>query len=101
MRVMVFGVMSMQGKSAKTGMAYNMARLYVASDLTNKATEAYKRRGAGFEAAEVDLEESAVDAFLGLTYPAILTLETSMRMQGGKLAPVVTGLIQEKARAAA
>lgn len=96
MRVMVFGAMHMVGKSAKTGAAYDMSRLYVASDLVSKTTDAYKRVGTGFEAAEVECEPSVVEAFIAKQqrFPAVLDLVTDMRMQGGKLVPVVTGLAE-------
>lgn len=97
MKVMVFGVMRMQGRSAKTGAAYDMSRLYVASSIQPKATEAYVREGAGFESAEVELDPAAMPVFVALKYPIVLDLETDMRLQGGKLVPCVTGIAQKAA----
>lgn len=101
MRVMVFGAMHMTGKSRKTGAAYDMARLYVASDIRPASKEDYVRVGCGFEAAEVDCEPEVVAALVGRTFPAILTLKTEMRLQGGKFVPVVTGLLADEKRQAA
>lgn len=100
MRILVFGAMHMRGKSAKTGAAYDMARLYVASDIRNGSKEHYTRTGVGFEAAEVDCEPSVVESLMGRTFPAILTLETEMRLQGGKFVPCVTAVLDEKKAAA-
>lgn len=102
MRVMVFGCMHMTGKSAKTGAAYDMSRLYVASDLVSKTTEVYKRTATGYEAAEVECEPQVVEQFIASQqrFPAVLDLVTDMRMQGGRLVPVVTGIVQAEKRAA-
>lgn len=99
MRVLVFGGMHMRGKSAKTGAAYDMARLYVASEIKSQAKEAYTRLGVGFEAAEVECDESVIRQLQGHSFPKVMTLITDMRMQGGKLLPVVTGIAPEKASA--
>lgn len=101
MRVMVFGAMHMTGKSAKTGVAYDMARLYVASDIRPVTKENYVRVGCGFEAAEVDCEAEVVAELGGRTFPAILTLKTEMRLFGGKFVPVVIGIVQDEKRAVA
>lgn len=98
MRVMVFGAMHMKGKSTKTGAAYDMARLYVASDLGDRTTDNYMRTACGFEAAEVECDPKVVLALKGRTFPAILDLDTDMRPIGGKLVPIVVG-IKEKAAA--
>lgn len=100
MKVMVFGGMHMCGKSKRTGAAYDMARLYVASDCTDKAAEGYTRVGVGYEAAEVDCEASVILALKGVAFPAVLELVTDMRMMGGKLVPVVTALADSGKRAA-
>lgn len=96
MRILVFGAMHMRGKSSKTGAAYDMARLYVASDIRNASKENYTRTGVGFEAAEVDCEPAVVEALMGRSFPAVLTLETEMRLQGGKFVPCVTAVLDEK-----
>lgn len=96
MRVMVFGAMHMTGKSSKTGAAYDMARLYVASDIRPATKENYVRVGCGFEAAEVDCEPDVVAALVGRTFPTILNLQTEMRLQGGKFVPCVTAVLDEK-----
>lgn len=96
MRILVFGAMHMRGKSAKTGAAYDMARLYVASDIRPATKELYTRVGCGFEAAEVDCEPEVVAALVGRTFPAILTLQTEMRLQGGKFVPCVTAVLDDK-----
>jgi len=101
MRVMVFGAMHMKGKSAKTGAAYDMARLYVASDIRPASKEAYTRVGCGFEAAELDCEPEVVAQLMGRSFPAILTLQTEMRLLGGKFVPVVTGIATDEAKRAA
>lgn len=97
MRVMVFGAMHMTGKSAKTGAVYDMSRIYVASDLLSKTTDAYKRTASGYEAAEVECEPQVVEQFIAVQqrFPAVLDLVTDMRMQGGKLVPVVTGVVPQ------
>lgn len=100
MRILVFGAMHMRGKSAKTGAAYDMARLYVASDIRNGSKENYTRTGVGFEAAEVDCEPSVVESLVGRTFPTILTLQTEMRLQGGKFVPCVTAVVDDKRAAA-
>lgn len=101
MRVMVFGAMHMKGKSAKTGAVYDMARLYVASDIRPGVKENYTRTGCGYEAAEVECEPEVVVQLMGRTFPAILTLQTEMRLQGGKFVPVVTGVAIDEAKRAA
>lgn len=100
MRVMVFGAMHMKGKSAKTGAAYDMARLYVASDIRPGVKENYTRTGVGYEAAEVDCEPAVVQSLQGVSFPAILSLETEMRLIGGKFIPTVVGIAPEPKRAA-
>lgn len=100
MRILVFGAMHMRGKSARTGEAYDMARLYVASDIRPATKDAYTRVGCGFEAAEVDCEPEVVAALVGRTFPAMLTLETENRLQGGKLVPRVTAVRDDKKAAA-
>lgn len=101
MRVMVFGAMHMKGKSAKTGAAYDMARLYVASDIRPGAKENYVRTGCGYEAAEVDCEPAVVEALQGRMFPASLSLETEMRLLGGKFVPTVVGILEDTKKAAA
>lgn len=101
MRILVFGAMHMRGKSAKTGAAYDIARLYVASDIRNASKEAYTRTGVGFEAAEVDCEPAVVESLMGRSFPAILTLDTEMRLQGGKFVPCVVGIVDDSKTAAA
>lgn len=101
MRVMVFGAMHMTGKSAKTGAAYDMARLYVASDIRPATKENYVRVGCGFEAAEVDCEPEVVAELVGRTFPMILNLQTEMRLQGGKFVPCVTGIVPNEKKEAA
>lgn len=101
MRVMVFGAMHMTGKSTKTGLAYDMARLYVASDIRPATKENYVRVGCGFEAAEVDCEPEVVAELVGRTFPAIINLKTEMRMQGGKFVPCVTGIVPDEKKVAA
>lgn len=93
----------MAGKSKRTGAQYDMSRLYVASDLADKATDDYKRIACGYEAAEVECEPSVVAALRdaqvkgALRFPVVLDLDTDMRLQGGKLVPVVTGIVEKKA----
>lgn len=106
MRVMVFGAMQMSGKSRKSGLSYNMSRLYVASDLADKVTDDYKRVACGFEAAEVEAEDAVIATFHDLShkgairFPVVMDLETDMRMQGGRLVPVVVGIVSDKKAAA-
>ena len=95
MRVIVFGAVHMRGKSGKTGAAYDMARLYVASDIRPAAKENFTRTGCGYEAAEVDCEPSVVEALQGVSFPAILTLETEMRLAGGRCVPTVVGVASD------
>lgn len=99
MRVLVFGGMHMRGKSSKTGASYDMARLYVASDIKSQSKDAYTRVGVGFEAAEVECDEAVIHQLQGHSFPKVMTLITDMRMQGGKLVPVVTGIAPDKAAA--
>ena len=101
MRVMVFGAMHMRGKSAKTGTDYDMARLYVASDIRPVSKENLTRTGCGYEAAEVDCEPSVVEALQGVSFPAMLTLETEMRPMGGKFVPTVLRVVADAKRSAA
>ena len=101
MRILVFGAMHMRGKSSKTGAPYDMARLYVASDIRPGAKENYTRTGCGYEAAEVDCEPAVVEALQGVSFPAILTLETEMRLMGGKFVPTVVGVAADAKKAAA
>lgn len=101
MRVMVFGAMHMTGKSAKTGAAYDMARLFVASDIRPVTKENYVRVGCGFEAAEVECEPEVVAELVGRTFPAFFNLKTEMRMQGGKFVPCVIGIVADEKKAVA
>ena len=101
MRILVFGAMHMRGKSSKTGAPYDMARLYVASDIRPGSKENYTRTGCGYEAAEVDCEPAVVEALQGVSFPAILTLETEMRLMGGRFVPTVVGVVPEVKKSAA
>lgn len=96
MRVLVFGAMHMKGKSGKTGLDYDMARLYVASDIRPAHKENFVRQGVGYEAAEVDCEPQVLAQLQGLTFPRVLSLETEMRMQSGKFVPCVTGILADE-----
>lgn len=97
MKVLVLGALSMVGKSAKTGAAYDMKRLYVASPMGSKLTDAYRRDAAGFEVAELEVESDKFAPFLNVQYPCQLDLITDMRLQGGKLLPVVVGVAARQA----
>lgn len=101
MRVMVFGGMHMNGKSSKTGLPYDMARLYVASNIRPASKENYTRTGFGFEAAEVDCDSSVIESLQGRSFPAILTLETEMRLLGGKFVPTVVAIVDDVKKVAA
>lgn len=97
MKALVFGYMKMAGKSKKTGLAYSMARLYVASELGSKRTDDYDRTAGGYEAVEVDLADEAVSQFMGIKFPTVLHLQTEMRVMGGKMVPTVVGLAEKAA----
>lgn len=92
MRVLVFGVSDQQGTSKKTRTSYRMTRCYVAQQITSRKTEDYNRIGYGFEAAEVDLDPAALPQFAGVQFPSVLDLDTDMRLQSGRMLPVVTGI---------
>lgn len=92
MIVIVFGVLSMVGRAKKTGSDYQIRRALVGSPIQNKVTADYNRQGYGYEATEVEVDESAMPQFAGHTYPATLDLKTDMRPIGGKLVPVVVGV---------
>lgn len=85
MQVIVFGVLSMVGKAKKTGSAYSIRRALVGSPVQPKVTPDFTREGYGYEATEVEVDESAMPQFAGHHYPVLLDLKTDMRPIGGKL----------------
>ena len=92
MKSTVIGVSRMVGVGKNSKQPYDMARVLCLSPIRPYQKENLSITGQGFEVVEVALDPSVMGAFMGMTFPCQVDLETDMQARGGKLEPVVTGI---------
>lgn len=92
MKSTVIGVSRLQGIGKNSKQPYDMARVFVLNPIKPFSKDELQISGFGFEVAEISMTPDALSQFSGMTFPAILDLQTDMESRGGKLVPVVTGI---------
>lgn len=97
MQVTVLGVRRMQGVGKVSKQPYDMATLLVMQAIRPFSKEGLNISGYGFEPSEVSLKSEALEQFAGFKFPVVLDVETDMENRGGKLQPVVVGLVKRAA----
>lgn len=77
MKLLVMGVLSMDGKSDKG--PYSFGRLYGMAPMESVQNAKLTKVGYGYEPKEMDLDPAAVAQFQGLKLPAELDLITDVK----------------------
>jgi len=92
MKLDLIGVSRRHGVSQSTNRQYDMCRLHVMGSQTPSQNEHNTFQCAGFRQIEVDLEQNALNVFLGLEYPCTVDVDTDSIPTDRGLVTVVTGL---------
>ena len=101
MRVKAIGVKRMAGQAKETGRPFDFTQLTILKPIEVTATERFQLQGYGFETSDIDVDNAALPAFAGFSWPCELdlTVETMPGRRG--LRSVITGAKPVQLRAAA
>jgi hypothetical protein len=99
MKAYVVGVKRVAGIGKESGQAFEMCRVLVGTPIESVSNEKFSVQGFGLEVNEIPMEPSALPQFKGLTFPAVMELQTDFKPYKNKLEVFVVGV--EKAPAVA
>ena len=93
MKLTVLGVKLVKGLSKANSTPFAMCRLFATVAIEAGGSEKVQVRGAGFELAEMNLDEEALAGFMALKFPITLELTTDSKPYRGKFETIVTGFV--------
>ncbi|NHQ85300.1 hypothetical protein HA050_04135 [Iodobacter sp. HSC-16F04] len=92
MKAFVVGISEMKGIAKKTGKPYAMCNINTLVPVENVSSDAFSKRGFGFEIVQIGATADCISQFANIRFPAHVELVTDMTQFAGRLVPIVVGV---------
>jgi hypothetical protein len=97
MQATMIGVTRMSGIGKESKAKYDMTRALILNPIAPFEKENFKREGFGFEVIEVEMSADCLPFFAVQKFPLAGNFDVVNEVRGGKLAPVIVGMVASKA----